>query len=455
MGIGIARKQRVFATKEHTKGALTFPNGTTDFIRPAGNATINQDPSFTDSEELKNTLDVLDQFTDAMPPGAWNLAMYLRPAGLGNNPQGSVLLECLLGDKNEATTASLSVHLTAASTAASYRKLAGGSLPTKGILLVDSEYIHYSGLTESNATQGQFTGLTRGYSGTAAIHLATSSNVQLKSVFYKEATDCSTFSLWVETDHFVQGLSGCTVAQGTLSLDNKGGAKITFNGEGMEMVWAGTSALSTNTAASDVTVTVDDASIFSAGAYIQNSTKGDNRSGSGYSIVTSNATTNQLILANAISEAWATDDVICGYLPTETAIGTAIENRDTAILVNEVSTTIKKCDLNIGCPKQYVADEIGTDYPEDFMGNVRDINATLGIYFREADAKYFSEGKAGNQVPITVTFGDTAGYKAEVYMKKCRLKVPQVTFNAPAVELSIAMKALGTDGEDSLEFCFN
>jgi len=262
--------------------------------------------------------------------------------------------------------------------------------------------------------------------------------------------------LWVETDHFVQGLSGCTVAQGVVSLDNKGGTKITFNGEGMEMVWAGTSSIATvdGDNASRVTVTVTDASIFSAGAYVQNYTAGDSRTDQGYQIVTSNATTNQLTLANAISETWSTDDVIKGYLPTETAIGTAIENRDTQITINSVSATIKTCDLNIGCPKQYVTDEVGTLFPEDFMGNVRDINANLSIYFREADAKYFAEGIAGNQVPVKITFGDSAGYKMEIYMKKCRMRVPQVTFAAPAVNLGIPMKALGTNGEDSLEICF-
>lgn len=456
MGIGLSRKQRVFTTIEHTKGALTFPNGATDFIRPAGNATINQDPSFTDSEELKNTLDVLDQFNDSMPPGSWNFAMYARPNGLGNAPQGDVLFQCLLGAKNVATTASLTRHITAASSAASYRRLAGGTLPEKGIILLDSEYLYYDGLTETNSTQGAFTSLTRAYSGTAAIHLATSSNLQLKSVFYKEATDCSTFSLWVETDHFVQGLSGCTVANGVVSLDTKGGTKITFNGEGMEMVWAGTSTVATHdgSTAGRSVIKVTDASIFSSGSYIQNYTQADSRSGFGYEVTSSNATTNYLTLGNAIVGTWATNDVIKGYLPSETAIGTAIENRDTRILINSVSTTIKTCDLNIGCPKQYVTDEVGTDFPEDFMSNVRDINSNLSIYFRESDAKYFSEGIAGNQVPVKLTFGDTAGYKMEIYMKKCRLKVPQVSFSAPAVNLGITMKALGTDGEDSLELCF-
>ena len=45
LGIATSRKQKVFAVKETTEGELKFPSAT-DFIMPAGPATIKQTPTF-------------------------------------------------------------------------------------------------------------------------------------------------------------------------------------------------------------------------------------------------------------------------------------------------------------------------------------------------------------------------------------------------------------------------
>ena len=77
--IGISRSQVVFAVQESVRGTLVFPTAI-DFIRPAGLAIINQVPEFSPSEELRNTLDILDEFQNSIPPGEWSLNMYCRPA---------------------------------------------------------------------------------------------------------------------------------------------------------------------------------------------------------------------------------------------------------------------------------------------------------------------------------------------------------------------------------------
>jgi hypothetical protein len=450
--IALAKVQRVFAAKEHTKGSLTFPSGT-DFVKPAGNAVLNQSPSFSDSEELSNTLDVLDQFQDATPPGDWSLTMYARPGGLGSDPQGAVLFESLLGTRVTGSTASLHFGIAADSTQASYRNLSG-SLPEKGVIQIGTEYIYYGGITETNATQGVFTSLSRAYSGSAAVH-AVGANITLKSIFFKEATKSSSFSLWIETDHFIQGLSGCTASRAVIGVDNQGAVGIDFSGQGMEMVWAGTCSLASDFSAGATTIKVEDAKLYSAGSYIQNYTQSINNSNKGFEVLSSNATNDTLLLGTAITGTWASGDVIKGYLPTETQIGTAIEGKDTAVEFNNVSTSFRNCDLTVSCPKQYITDEVGTIFPQDYMEDVREITSTLGLYFRESDAKFFRDGYDGNEIPIKLTFGNTAGYKMELFMKKCRLQVPTINPAAPAMELQIPMKALGTTGEDSLEVCFN
>jgi hypothetical protein len=82
-----------------------------------------------------------------------------------------------------------------------------------------------------------------------------------------------------------------------------------------------------------------------------------------------------------------------------------------------------------------------------------EITSSLGLYFRQADARYFTEGYAANEVPVLLTYGKDDCKKMDVYMKRCKLQVPTVEFNAPVVNLTVPLKALGTLGEDSLEIC--
>lgn len=458
--IGLSRKQRVFAVVESVVGTMVFPVATTDFIRPAGNAVINQSPVFVDSEELQDTLDVLDQFQNATPAGKWSLPMYLRPTGtvgVAQLPQGSVLLECLQGVKNPATTAAIVTNEATASTSViTIDTIAGGTLPERGVVSLAgtvTEQVHYTGITRRSrsATTATLTGCTRGYNSTTAATHAIAQVVTLVSSFYKQQTTSPSFSLWIETDHFVQGLSGCSVENATFEVSNSGAVKVTMDGEGMQMVWAGTSTLTESAAATNNHIHVADASLFSAGAYIYSSTAGTMVR----KISAVDLTNNTLTLTTTVQGAtWttATTHVIKGYLPpTIDVIGDPIESKDTSLLVNGVAAKIKTGSLVFAVPKKYIDDEIGAAYPEDYLEDKREITSNFGLYFKKADAKYFADGFEGNEVPVLVTFGDTVGSIIDIYLKRCKLTVPTINFNAPAVELTMPIKALGTAGEDSAE----
>jgi hypothetical protein len=456
--IGLARKQKVFAVKETVEGTLEFPSDA-DLIRPAGTAVMNQSPDYSDSEEVQDSLDVLDQFANAMPAGEFSLPTYVRPSGtVGSVPQGGVLFESMQGGVESAAVASLSSEIGASTATIVFDTRATGEFPERGIVQVGTEDIYYTSITRGSrsATTGTLTGLTRGYNSTSAATHATNDSITAQGVFYKQATSSPSFSLWIETDHFTQGMSGCSITSATLSVSNEGGVTFNFSGQGMQMVWAGKDALSTNAASGATQIYVADADRFSAGAYIQNYTKSDNNSSSGYKISSVTSASNLITLetSDAISEAWATDDVIQGYLPTGTAIGSPIEGRHTSVELNSVSAKFKNSELSFNVPKQYLVDEVGTTYPEAYIEDKRSITANLNLYFRQADAKYFAEGYSGNEIPIALTFGDTIGSKMLVYMKKCRLPMPDISSAPPAIELSMPMTALGTDGEDSCEIIF-
>jgi len=245
-------------------------------------------------------------------------------------------------------------------------------------------------------------------------------------------------------------MAGCSINSANLEITNEGGLLMTFTGGGMSMKWAGSSALTAACATTATAVIVGEGKNYVAGMYIYNSTSGLGK----VLISATNGTTGKLTLAGQIGSTWASGAIVKGFLPEETEVGTAIEAKDSVAWVDGVRTSIKKTTLNIGTPKQYLIDEIGTTAPEDFIENVRDINASLNLYFRRADAQHFQKGYAGNEVITKLVFGNVQGYMMDIYMKRVKLEVPKINFAPPAVELQMPMKALGTHGEDSLELVF-
>jgi hypothetical protein len=98
--IGIAREQTIFAVLETTKGVLAFPTALSPQTVAAGFAEIGQNPTYTDSEEVKLTRDLLEQFQDMCPAGTFSIPLYARPAGAaGSAPDGDVIFQSLLGQK--------------------------------------------------------------------------------------------------------------------------------------------------------------------------------------------------------------------------------------------------------------------------------------------------------------------------------------------------------------------
>ena len=88
--------QRAFAMVETVPGELEKPTAS-GFVAPAGRGSISQAPTYTDSPELSNTLDVVSQSRDAMPPGDWSLPMVARLAANAGAPQGDAMFHAGLG----------------------------------------------------------------------------------------------------------------------------------------------------------------------------------------------------------------------------------------------------------------------------------------------------------------------------------------------------------------------
>ncbi len=480
LGIGTARKQKVFAVKETTSGTLAFPSAS-DFIMPAGPATIKQTPDFINSEEINDSLDVIDQFQNAQPPGDWSCNMYLRlPNNHKEDVQGDILLECLQGSKIDGDTvaAVLSVDIADNATEIAYTTLTGDTrFPETGVIEITdadngNEKFYYRGITASGLT-GTFHNCIRGWDGdSVAAHAGDASGpyvMKLKSNWYRQAVNSPTFSLWVMTDHFTQGLSGCTVNSGSVGVDNEGAVTFTMSGQGMAMVWAGTDDVKTESAAAQKTVTVDDSSKFSVGAYVcclHATGVEDNRSGNGY-LIDSIADATSFTVTENLETAWLVGDEVIGYLPTGVTVPNAIESRYTYVWVDDGVTEsrgkFRSSDLSFNVPKNYIIDEVGTSNPEGFVEDVREITTDMNIYFRKDDAKYFELGSLGNTFKMHLLFGnmgtnippDGSGFdevrKLGISMPKARSNTPTIGIEGATVTLAMPTTALGVKGEDSCD----
>lgn len=449
--IALSRRQKVFAVAEVTPGTLVFPTAA-DFIRPAGDAVMNQTPAFMDSKEKADTLDVLDQFTNALPPGDWSCPMYLRLKDLSTKPQGAVLLESLLGGYTAGGVidGTLTANIDGAVTTLGYSNLADGVLPPAGVITIGTEKIRYSGVTVLTATTGTLTNCVRGYGGTTAVSHTLGDALVLASPFFYPTTSAPAFSIWIQTDHFVQFLTGATTNNTTVSVKNEDGVTFNLKGQGMRMGWAGTDELVGAETAGSTVITVQDSNKYTVGARIYNKTKADYAT-AGYEITAINGSDLTITPGIAKVGGWSDGDVIAGYLPDPGALTTAvIENRKSAVKINNVTGKLRTTDITIDTPKTYLSDEVGTQYVSEYVEDMRKISATVNSYFKKDDVGKFKTAAEGTGVPLEVIYGDTMGKTLSVYMPKMKLSVPTINFESPTVSLQTTATALGTQGEDSI-----
>lgn len=442
--IGRANLQAAYVEIEDVAGVLQRPTAA-GYILPSGNGEMTQTPEHSNSEELSESLNVLEQFQDATPAGEASLTMLLRTRSGGLAPQGSALLQALMGSLQlgGTVTLSLTANLAADGAQLSAGSLSGGDLPPRGVLAIGDEKILYTSLTVAS---GVFTigGLTRGYAGTTAASHSSGDTVTLASPVYMQEVCRPTVSVWMRFDNLVTFMSGCVVTECTAALAKSGGQSLQFSLQGRRMGWCGTGTVSA-VSGSTVTVGAKEADGYAVGALLQNKTKSDDNSGAGYTVTAVDASAHKITISPAPS-GWAEDDVLVPWLPAAEAIGTPVESRDARVYVSGVLGHRREGELSIGTPTEF-ASEIGDEYPGENADGKREISLTGGLYFRAEDAKEFGRGYRGYELPVQVVFGNTAGHKLSASMPRVRFNMPEISTDGEFLTLEQDGTALGVSGE--------
>ena len=450
-----AIEQVAFACEETTKGTVVFPTAATEMIVSAGVVEINQQPTFTDSEEMNDTLDILERFADQVGAGSFICPIYIRPSGTaGTPPMGKMLFESLMG--KETIVGGTSVTYGQQKTKPSFTLwskkghtvfFAAGacaesgqlSFSNKGASMVNFSggfmQMGWAGTSAANGATAKGTGtgylsdLLAGYSaGATAIHVDGGTGTILEGDTVTFTGDANTY--FVET-----GFAG------------DGDGDIVLRAPGLLAPLADDVAM---TIVANSKITVDDGRLFTAGARVQ--VASDTNTNAGYQIVSVDG--NKLFMASAVT--CADNAVVKGFLPVGlTAVGTPLENKTLSITFDGTAKNLKGLTVDIASPVAWQTDEITTSgFVAEYVEDRRNLGMTADVLFREQDLSYFHAGYNNTKVAIVATNSGGAGKICVVNLPYTELEVPSIQTSMPTVSLSIAGKALGNAGEDSCSIVF-
>jgi len=452
-----AMSQDCFCVKETTKGTAIYPTAATERVVTAGTAEINQQASFSDSEEVVNSLDVMDRFQDQMGAGTWSVPIYIRTSGTkGTPPMGKILYESLMGLETIVTDTSVTYEQ--ATTKPSFtiwmRKshtvfYATGACTEAGKLNFTNKggsKVDFSGgfmrmgwagtsaangATANGSGSGYLTDHAQYPAGTTSIHLDTGTGTVLEGDTVTFAGDLTVY--FVET--------GCA---------GDGDSDITIRAPGLTTTLDEDVAM-TITGSSKITLDSGGGKLYTAGTRIE--IGADNNTNAGYEIASVTVASDKLFMAEAVT--CADNAEITGFLPTYTAVGTVLENKNLAITFDGTSKNLKSLSVDVNSPVAWQTDEITTSgYVTEYIEDRRAIKCSLDVLFREQDVSYFYDATQNTQVSVIAINDGGAGDKCTINIPQTELEVPQTQTSSPTVSLSIAGTGLGSTGEDSCSIVF-
>lgn len=450
--VGKSSVQRVFVEIENISGELQKPT-LQGFIAPAGQASLTQTPGYTDSEELTESLNIIDQFQNAVEPGTVSLPMYLRVPSDGSKMQGHALVLAAMGSVQErnTVTAELKSDVEVADTEITVSNVTGGILPMRGIVSMGTEKILYLGTTKQ-VTDTILTGCVRAYGGTVAEKHLADDAVTLTSRVYMQAICRPTASIWLQIDHTVIFGSGGVVTQLEVPMSNTGGQKITASLQFRRMGWAGRSFVDGSPSGGIVTVSTSDgknaAHGYTVGAYIKNTTQADSNSNAGYRVNEVDTAKGTISISPA-PIGWIDGDQIDAWLPDAPPMGIAIESRSARVFIDNVSGKLTEGSITLATPTSFTS-EIGDEYPGENADTKRSLTIGTNMYMRAKDVIEIGKGYQGYEVPMAVVLGGKAESSLVLAMPRVKLNTPTIGDNADFVTLERTGAIMGVSGEDAL-----
>lgn len=251
-------------------------------------------------------------------------------------------------------------------------------------------------------------------------------------------------------------ISGGTVnaAEFTISGGELGG--ITWSGQFMNLVFAGTTTATEAVSNGATSVVVDDIdSFFGIGSYIVLGE--DTNNGAGYRITNINYSTSTLTFTPSAVSGCDAGDVIKGWYPTGSwaELGAPVHGKLGLATIEGTPAIILGATITItNNIKYYLETKNGYLYPTSYGAvGYRDVGGTLRLFFYTDATKFFTKSENIETEALVIPAGDTAGSIME-------LQLPNVQYLTPGlggteeIVLEIPIRALGSSGDDEISIVF-
>lgn len=280
------------------------------------------------------------------------------------------------------------------------------------------------------------------------------------------------FTLYIKKDHTVFIGIGATVNSGKFDIKGSDVGSITWDGEFMCMLKAGTSSLTVDAEPLDTTVTVDANTnvLFDEGAYVEFVNLAgvkDNNGNQGYKIT--DITGDVITVSPALVASAPIGSIIQGFIPFTDGVGLTphkelvdslpIHGKRGLILIRPRTYAVGEVPINIEANSlvaldasftitngvQYSSDEKnGSFYAKEyFNSDFRAVEGTFNLYFRVNDAKYWKHALSQDKFEVYIPVGDSsitggavvtvtklgAGYEGKGFV----VHFPHVEFKSPTI----------------------
>lgn len=448
--IGVGRDTQVWVVPEVTFGEFAIPTSAHSVLISDG-GSFNQVANLIEDAQKRPIRSRFTQIRGKYDPADWAFSTYLKPqtpvVGVANN---EILLEGLLGTRTYTALANSTLVVNNQTGVFEDGEAVTGSVTGAGtISTVSGAIINQSAVTTPFAVAEVITGTTSGATATV-VELVANANVS-----FTPSANIQSYSMYANVGgHTCLMLRGATINQGVFTVNGVDISNTSWSGQGIEMRWTGTSALTAIVSAVDSTCIVTDGSLYSVDSLVQikdsNGVIVDDNGGLGYHVSQVDVATNTLTIdtAGGFVIGAAVGDEVTPWYPNVIESGTIVHGRQGAVTLDGATLSVTDSTITVTNNIQYIVDEKdGSDYASTVSSpGFREVSGSVALLFRAADARYFTIGKDSNQAIVRINLGTVASQRYSIYLPSAVFSIPTLD-QAELISLSTEMRAEASNAE--------
>lgn len=250
---------------------------------------------------------------------------------------------------------------------------------------------------------------------------------------YTLENQVDSYSLWVKKGHTVFAFRGATVQNAEFGISGDTIAGVSWSGNYMEQLWAGTGNADGGIDGTGPDVTAipmknGQAKRFCVGMYIEVGT--NDNSAAGFLITAINYTTDVITIADGVDDDQGTDPEVKGWLPTASAeVGSPVHGKIGMVTINADPCIVLSAVVTISNNIKYYIDEKNNVFTAERFGRpkVREIEGNLNLYFLKEGPSYFYEAEYQQSGALIIPAGNVAGYIMELSIPYAEYRSPKIS----------------------------